>query len=332
MKKKSFLLVLIAFGIIFQSCNTDKPGHKGSGTKPDKIKVSAPKFNSDNAFQNIQKQLSFGPRVPGTDGHTKTAIWLEEQFKKFEATVTIQEAEVASSSKIYNLKNIIASYNPSAAKRILLCAHWDTRAIADQDKERKNEPIPGADDGGSGVGVLLEIARVLHENSLTKIGVDIVLFDAEDQGDSGNNFRRESWCLGAQYWSKNPHIPNYKAEFGVLLDMVGARGARFPKEGLSMKHASYFVDRIWKTAWDIGYSDFFLNIQERQIVDDHLYVNEIRNIPTVDIIYLNPESPTGFGSHWHTHKDDIDVISKSTLDAVGQTLLQVLYEEDAPAI
>lgn len=326
---KKLFSVSIVLSLLLLSCQNDKP----KANKEDEIqkpKVEAPKFNADNAFAHIEKQLSFGPRVPGTKAHDSCASWLETQFRNFGAEVIIQKTEMMGGSKSYKIKNIIAVYNPNATKRILLCAHWDTRELADQDTERKNEPIPGADDGGSGVGVLLEIGRIINESKLKNIGVDIVLFDAEDQGESGNGAKRDSWCLGAQYWSKNPHKPNYKADFGILLDMVGARGAKFPKEGLSQKHASYFVDKIWKTAWGLGYSDFFQDTNERQIIDDHLYVNEIRKIPTVDIIYISQDSPSGFGSHWHTHKDNIDIISKNTLAAVGQTITQVLYEEDAP--
>ena len=323
---RKFLIIAI-LGCFLSACQSDQPIINKEKEKP---KVESPKFNADNAFKNIEMQLSFGPRVPGTKGHDSCASWLETQFRSFGAEVIIQKTELQGASKSYKIKNIIAVYNPTATQRVLLCAHWDSREIADQDTERKNEPIPGADDGGSGVGVLLEIARILNENKLKNLGVDIVLFDAEDQGVSGGNGKRDSWCLGAQHWSKNPHVPNYKANFGILLDMVGARNARFPREGLSIKHASFFVDRIWKTAWALGYSDFFLNTEEGQIVDDHLYINEIRRIPTVDIIHLSPDSQTGFGAHWHTHKDNIDIIGKNTLLAVGQTLVQVLYEEDLP--
>ena len=322
-------LIFVVLGFIASACQNDQP-KKVEVEEKEKPKVQAPKFNAENAFKHIEKQLSFGPRVPGTKAHDSCATWLETQFRSFGAEVIVQKTELQGASKAYKIKNIIAVYNPAATKRVLLCAHWDSREMADQDTERKNEPIPGADDGGSGVGVLLEIARILNENKLKNLGVDIVLFDAEDQGLSGNG-KRDSWCLGAQHWSKNPHVPNYKANFGILLDMVGARNAKFPKEGLSIKHASFFVERIWNTAWALGYSDFFVNTEENQIVDDHLYINEIRKIPTVDIIHLSPDSPTGFGAHWHTHKDNIDIIGKNTLLAVGQTVVQVLYEEDMPA-
>jgi glutaminyl-peptide cyclotransferase len=320
-------LVLLTTIFINISCNSEQTKVVD---KPEKVKINAPKFDPNNAYGHIEKQLSFGPRVPGTKAHDSCAAWLETQFNAAGATVIVQKASMqGAGSKNYNIKNIIASHNPSAAKRILLCAHWDTRAMADQDRERQKEPIPGADDGASGVGVLLEIMNVLKNNPLKNIGVDVVLFDAEDQGESGPNYGRETWCLGAQYWSKNPHVPNYKASFGVLLDMVGAGGARFPKEGVSMKHASFFVDKIWSIAAEQGFSDFFINEEERQIIDDHVFVNEFRQTPTVDIIFLTKDSPTGFGSHWHTHKDDINIINKTTLMAVGQTLVQVLFEEDA---
>lgn len=325
-------LIWIAFSAVcllsIFSCDTDNPDPKPPTPKPER--VEAPTFNKDNAYQFIEKQLSFGPRVPETPAHDSCAAWLKEKFVEFGAKVEIQAAEVyGHKGKTYKIKNIIAVFNPEAKNRVLLSAHWDTRAMADQDTKRKDEPIPGADDGGSGVGVLLEIARVFGANPLKNTGVDIVLFDAEDQGGAGGGYVRESWCLGAQHWSRNPHVKGYSADFGVLLDMVGARGARFAKEGVSMKHASHYVQLIWETAWDLQYNDFFVNVEERQIVDDHVFINEIRKIPTVDIINLPENSPTGFGSYWHTHRDNIDIIEKSTLKAVGQTLLQVVYQKDA---
>jgi glutaminyl-peptide cyclotransferase len=328
--KNSIWLGITAFTLLFFfSCDPEGPKDKPD-PKPDPVKVEAPVFNQDNAYQFIEKQLSFGPRVPETPAHDSCAAWLVSKFKEFGAEVQIQEAEVyGHKGKTYKIKNIVAVFNPQAKSRVLLTAHWDTRAVADQDTERKEEPILGADDGGSGVGILLEMARVFGATPLKNTGIDIVLFDAEDQGGSGAGYVRESWCLGAQHWSKNPHVKGYTADFGVLLDMAGARGARFAKEGVSMKHASHVVQEIWETAWELQYSDFFVNVEERQIVDDHVFVNEIRKIPTVDIINLPENSPTGFGSYWHTHRDNMDIISKSTLKAVGQTLLQLIYQKDA---
>ncbi len=324
MKMKQVLFTVVSMLLLF-SCGNEKP--KVTEDKDEVVKAKAPEFNADSAFYFIEKQVSFGPRVPETAAHNSCILWLEQKFKEYSVDVFIQEGPKTNQTK-YRIRNLIVSFNKEAKDRILLCAHWDSRAMADQDKERKAEPILGADDGASGVGVLLEVARVLSSQPLKSTGVDIILFDVEDQGISGPAYEKDSWCVGAQYWSKNPHIPNYRARFGVLLDMVGAKAAHFPKEGVSLKHASYYVDKIWSTAWEIGYSDYFENKEERQIIDDHLYVNEIRQIPTVDIIYISDESPTGFGSHWHTHQDNLDIIGKNTLKAVGQTLIQVLYQED----
>lgn len=327
--KNFFFLAVLA--LLFSGCKNETTGGKTPPVNPNTVSnVEAPAFDANRAYAFIEKQLAFGPRVPETPAHDSCAAWLSEQFTTFGTKVFVQKAEVYGfKGKSYNIKNIVASTNPDASKRILLCAHWDTRAVADQDTERKDEPIPGADDGGSGVAVLLEVAKVLHNNPLKNIGVDIVLFDAEDQGGSNAGYVRESWCLGAQYWSKQPHTENYKAEFGILLDMVGSSGARFAKEGVSLKHASFYVDKVWRTAWSLQFSDFFVDDEERQLVDDHVFVNEILKIPTIDIINLPASSPTGFGAYWHTHKDNIDIISKTTLKAVGQTLIQVLFNEDA---
>jgi glutaminyl-peptide cyclotransferase len=224
--------------------------------------------------------------------------------------------------------NIIAVFNPEAKRRILLGAHWDTRAIADHDPDpdKRNQPIPGADDGGSGVGVLLEIARNLHLLPV-EIGVDIVMFDAEDQGaDTGNN--PESWCLGAQHWSSNPHVKGYKADFGILLDMVGSKGARFTLEGVSMQFAPDVMNRIWKMAQSMGYSGYFVSERTGPITDDHYFVNTIARIPMINIINRPKNTETGFGQYWHTHADNMDVIDKNTLRAVGQVVLAVLYRTE----
>jgi glutaminyl-peptide cyclotransferase len=296
------------------------------------FKEVGPKFDSENAYNMVAKQVAFGPRVPGTPAHDSCATWLLSQFESYGATVTLQTGNVFAhnGTKRYDIKNIIATINPTATKRILLCAHWDSRAQADQetDPEKQKQPVLGADDGASGVGVLLEVARAINSQALKNIGVDIVLFDVEDQGRSGNN-STQSWCLGAQYWSKTPHVEGYKAEFGILLDMVGARGARFVKEGVSLKHAAMYVDKVWKAAWGRGYRDFFHDVAGKQLIDDHVFINEIRQIPTIDIINSPANSETGFGAYWHTLDDNMDIISKTTLEAVGQTLLQVLYQEEA---
>ncbi|MBU1821929.1 MAG: M28 family peptidase, partial [Bacteroidetes bacterium] len=213
--------------------------------------------------------------------------------------------------------------------------HWDSRPFADEDSTRKTQPVPGANDGASGVGVLLEIARVIHAaSSKPDIGLDLMFFDAEDWGNSevaGDEFG--GFCLGSRYWAENRHIPNYTAYFGVLLDMVGAKGATFPKEGYSTRNANEVVRTVWNTASKLGYSNYFLDQQGPAITDDHVPVNQIAKFPMIDIIHtrVNDLSRTFFDD-WHTTGDTMENIDRNTLKAVGQTLLQVLYNEAQPVM
>ena len=232
---------------------------------------------------------------------------LIEKLNSFGLQVTTQTgvATAFDGTKL-NFTNIIATYKPEDKSRILLCAHWDTRPFADQDKIQPNTPILGANDGGSGVGVLLEIARLLQSGDLKK-GIDIIFFDVEDYGKSQVN---DSYCLGSQYWSKNKHIKNYQPQFGILLDMVGAKNATFTMEGYSMMYAPHIVKRIWKNAAQIGYSDYFLFKRTSPMIDDHYYINQLGGIPCIDIIQHDPSTLSGFGAYWHTHDDNMSIISK----------------------
>lgn len=289
----------------------------------------APDFNADTAYFFIEKQVAFGPRVPNSNAHSKCANYLASELKRFNWEVQIQEGKVTTfNKKVLDMKNIIGSYNPTYAKRILLFAHWDTRPFADKDTKDQNKPILGANDGASGVGVLLEIARQIN---ITKpnIGLDIIFFDAEDYGQPENSMTNhvpESWCLGSQYWAKNPHTPGYYAQFGILLDMVGAKDATFPMEGTSMHYASAIVQKVWKTAHTLGYQKYFINKQTGMTTDDHLYVNSILKIPSINIVHMNPFTEH-YGHFHHTHLDNMDIIDKETLKAVGETVLATIQKE-----
>ncbi len=327
MKLASHLILFLLFAVAFNSCKTDtkKPVVKDDVT-PTNI-VERPDFSSDKAYGFIEKQVSFGQRVPGSDAHKTCAEYLESQLSEFGAKVIVQKGSVERYDGLkMPMYNIIGSYNPNAQKRLLLCAHWDTRHVADQDSENKEVPIDGANDGGSGVGVLLEIARQLQIKTPT-VGVDIILFDVEDQGQPDNvrPYKADTYCLGSQYWAKQPHVPNYKASNGILLDMVGAKDASFTLEGTSMHYAPKFLRSIWDKAIALKHSKYFLYQRTDPITDDHLYVNQIANIPTIDIIQYDYGTRSGFGHYWHTHKDNMDIIDKATLQAVGETVLAVVY-------
>lgn len=334
--KRLQLILLAALLLFITACKGDKPnnnGTNGQADKPVKPAVKVPAFNGKNAYDFVQKQVDFGPRVPNTQEHENCAVWLKETLQSFGTEVIMQNAMIdgPKGNKI-NMTNIIASFNPEHKHRVLLCAHWDTRNVADEDTVRQDEPILGADDGGSGVGILLEIAQIISKNPID-MGIDIVLFDVEDQGVRqvrGLVASRETWCLGSQYWANHPHKDGYTAKFGILLDMVGSRGARFPKEGISIKYAAQYVDQVWNEAVNLGYSDLFVEGKDtRQITDDHFFVNQIAKIPTLDIINLPENTNQTFGHYWHTHQDNMDVIDSNTLRAVGEVVTNVIYKEAA---
>ena len=325
-------LVLLFALFVFQAipaCKSDHPPRTG---EEDLEPVVVPRFERDSAYEYVARQVQFGPRVPNSAAHDQCKEWLVAKFKSFGLEV-IEQTFTAKTFYGEALKgvNIMAQYRPELSKRILLSAHWDSRFQADSplNEERRNEPILGADDGGSGVAVLLEIARQLHAHPLD-IGVDFLLFDAEDQGsDDDSKPQPESWCLGSQHWSRNIVPPGYRPKYGILLDMVGAANAKFPKEGVSMKFAPQVVNKVWKLAKDLGYGNYFVETKSGPITDDHYFVNTIAKIPMIDIINKSAATTTGFGAHWHTHNDNLEVIHPRTLKAVGQTLLEVIYREAA---
>jgi Zn-dependent M28 family amino/carboxypeptidase len=295
--------------------------------------VETPDFKADSAYAFIEKQVQFGPRVPGSEASQNTLKFLVAKLKSYGWTVTEQPfTAFRYDGKKLQGTNIIAQFQPAIAKRILLSSHWDARSIADKDSVRKNEPIDAANDGASGVGVLLEIARNLHETkNKPAVGVDIVLFDLEDHGepeDYTGEHKPNSWALGSQHWAANLVPANYRPYYGILLDMVGGKGAMFPHEGTSMQYAPGIVRSVWATAADLGYSNLFVDQDAFGISDDHTAVNEIAKIQMIDLIDLRASNGGfEFGSFHHTHADNLANIDKSTLKAVGQTLLQVLYRE-----
>lgn len=331
MRKFSFLMLSLLI-LSLSSCGNDgelKDTSTDVSTEtPPKTKVRVPKFNKDSAYVFIEEQVAFGPRVPNTKEHQACRAWMVGKLKSFGADVIEQTVEAQAYTGV-TLKgaNIIGQYNPAAKKRVLLAAHWDTRHMSDHDEDenRRTEPVLGADDGGSGVGILLEIARQLQANPI-EMGVDIVFFDLEDHGDGVQN-APDTWCLGSQYWSRNPHVPNYKAKYGILLDMVGSENPRFTKEQISMRYAPKIMNKVWKLASGMGYGNFFVDTPGRQLTDDHVPVNQIAKIPMIDIINNPAGSQSGFMKHWHTSHDDMEHINKRSLKAVGQVVLATVYKE-----
>ncbi len=302
----------------------------------EKLNPVGPTFNADSAFAYCEAQCAFGPRTMNSKAHEDCGEWIANKFRQFGCEVTTQKADLKGyDGTMLKNTNIIAAYNPKATTRILLCAHWDSRPWADNDPDSTNwhKPVMAANDGASGVAVMLEIARQLQADKKldSGIGVDFVCFDTEDWGtpqwadvqDSG-----DTWALGANYWSENKP-DNYHPRYGILLDMVGGQGAHFYQEGMSMQYASAIVKKVWKAARQAGYGSYFPKSDGGMITDDHIPVNEKAKIPTVDVIAYYPDcQQSSFGPTWHTVIDDMAHIDKNSLKAAGQTVIQVLYTEE----
>ena len=330
MRNNIILILFASFFII--SCGNDNKIETDvivENTNPPQPTINTPDFNCDSAYTFVKEQVDFGPRFPNNEAHGKCALYLKNKLKSYglETSIQIGEATTFNNKKI-TIKNIIGEYNIEAKKRILLFAHWDSRPFADQDTKDMTKPILGANDGASGVGVLIEVARQLSINR-PDIGVDIIFFDAEDYGQPAGmqQSASETFCLGSQYWGKNPHRKNYQAEYGILLDMVGSSDAYFTQEGYSMQYAPEIVQKVWNNANLLGFNNHFINKATNYITDDHQFVNELAGIPSIDIIHHDRTSGF-FHPTWHTHNDNMDVINKSTLCAVGKVLLYTIYEEN----
>src|SRR3979490_93404 len=246
--------------VLLISCGGERGKNAVSETPLSVLNV--PRFSGDSAYYFVDQQVKLGPRIPNSPAHRRAGDYFISQFQKYGAKVNVQEFEaITFDNQQLKLRNIIAVFNPSKQKRILLAAHWDTRPFADKDSIHRNAPFDGANDGASGVGVLLEMARQLGKTPASA-GVDIVLFDGEDWGEKDGmaegppaNGLPGWWCLGAQYWAKNKS--NYTAYYGILLDMVGAKGSRFFREGNSLEYAPKIVDKAWNTAERLGSPRYF---------------------------------------------------------------------------
>ena len=295
----------------------------------DYSKVSIPVFSADSAFDYVERQLSFGNRIPGSKGWERCAAWLVSQMGSYCDTVIVQDfrAVLWDGSAVPG-KNIIAQLNPQAEKRILLAAHWDSRSWADHDPKESNHrsPVPGANDGASGVAVLMEMARVM-KTMPPSVGVDFIFFDVEDQGapEWAESHDESDWCKGSQHWAANRHVPYASYAYGILFDMVGTHHPRFTREGISRYFAPGLTDNLWAAAASLGHSDIFVGESTPEILDDHYFINTIAHIPTVDIVQNNGD--ISFFEHWHTVNDDLSSVNRETLSIVANVTMKTLYAD-----
>lgn len=318
MKKSLFYLTLI---LLLASC----------GKKP--ATVTRPAFSSDSAYAYVAHQLAFGPRVPNGNAHLQCGAWIYSKLNEAGADVMIQRGVKPDySGRAQQVLNIVAHFGRYDRPAILLCAHYDTRPWCDQEEqyEERFYNVPGANDGASGVAVLLEVARQISlmdsARRATMSPVEIVLFDCEDMGTptiyTGPQ-REDTWCLGSQVWAEQQSIMPRLYQYGVLLDMVGAPDAVFPREYYSEQLAGNYTEMVWQKASKLGYGYLFSDQFAYPITDDHIYVNQA-GVPCLDIVHYDPSGDTGFAWWWHTRHDDLDQISRSTLQAVGEVIMSLL--------
>ncbi|OPZ84641.1 MAG: Aminopeptidase YwaD precursor [bacterium ADurb.Bin429] len=276
-------------------------------------------FDENRAWDDLETQLTYGPRVPGTEGHVNTREWLVARLKAQTDDVTLQPFAHLLGGENVRMWNILARFTGTGAaprEHILLAAHWDTRPTADYDPDpaKRNTPIDGANDGASGVAVLLEIARQLKAHPIAR-DVTIILFDGEDYGPKVDNM-----LLGSKYYAKN--LPNPKPSWGILLDMIGDADLSVYREPNSDKYAKAVNDRVFTAATRLGYLragtlSGFVNAPYRvPVVDDHMPLNEA-GVPMVDLIDFDYPP-------WHTTADTADKCSPKSLKLVGKTVLYAI--------
>ncbi|MFC1551801.1 M28 family peptidase [Candidatus Latescibacterota bacterium] len=293
------ILVIICFCFVF-SCSSENM-------------AAPPPFDGSHAFDYLSRQVSFGPRIPGTDAHAETADWILSVLRGQTSTVSFQPFTGISDGAETGMKNILASFYPEKSGRILLCAHWDSRPHADRDPDpsKRMEPVPGANDGASGVAVLLVIAEIIAETE-PLMGVDIVFFDGEDGGEYGNN---NSWLLGSRHFAKM--MPStYRPDFAVLLDMIGDKDLSLSRDYYSTNSAPLLWGKIVSHAASLGIP---VSAETIGVLDDHVPLIE-RGIRAVDLIDFDYPS-------WHTVADTPDKCSPESLGKIGGLLLKLLYEK-----
>lgn len=284
---------------------------------------SLPDFSGANAYAMTKAQVDFGPRNPGSSGHSLALSFLQNELNKYADEIELQPFTYPGYDEELHLTNIIAKFNPGNKNRIMICAHWDTRPRSEhsRDSTKRNLPVLGANDGASGCGVILELARVLSSKKVN-IGVDLVLFDGEDYGKEND---LDNYCLGSKYYSIK--IPGgIYPRFAILLDMVGDREAVFMKEAGSVQYAQDIVDLVWNIASQVNASAFVPK-QGEGIYDDHIPLNQA-GIKTIDIIdeeLVGADTPDERRNYWHTDKDTMENISPETLQQVGDVLVYLLY-------
>ena len=284
---------------------------------------NVPRFDEDHAFSYLVAQCDFGPRNPGSDGYYACLDYLITELDQSANEIILQDFSYQERryNKKYNLENIIARFNPDSEFQTVISAHWDTRPWADQEdlRQDRDQPIIGANDGASGVAILLELAKIMGENP-PPIGVNLVFFDGEDMGVPGEN---ETYCQGSRFFAKNLPIP--RPNEAINLDMVGDKQLVLPIERYSLEYHPKLVRHLWDRAKEMGL-DAFIGRVDYAIYDDHIPLNEIAGIPSIDIIDF--KYPNSYANFWHTMNDIPENCSEESLGQVGDLMVDYIYNRE----
>lgn len=308
--------LLIAVGITLTSATCGGVDGEPERNAAASQTANQPRFDGAAAYQLVERQLAFGPRIPGTEGHRAMAEWLEAYLSERADTLVVQRFEhVTVAGATIQLFNYLARFRPAdEAPALLLLTHWDTRPVSDaaSDPDERARPVPGANDGASGTAILLQLTEMFRQDPPPR-NVDILIVDGEDYGDFGVG---KDVFLGSRYFASN--LPEgYSAEFGILLDMVGDRNLEIFVEGNSNRLAPAIIDRVWNVAAGMGFSDIFKRQVRHTVNDDHIPINDA-GIPTINIIDFDYP-------YWHTPDDTLDKVSASSLAVVGAVISRVVY-------
>ena len=284
---------------------------------------NVPRFDENHAFSYLVAQCDFGPRNPGSDGYYACLDYLITELDQSANEIILQDFSYQERryNKQYNLENIIARFNPDSEFQTIISAHWDTRPWADQEdlRQDRDQPIIGANDGASGVAILLELAKIMGENP-PPIGVNLVFFDGEDLGIPGEN---ETYCQGSRFFAKNLPIP--RPDEAINLDMVGDKQLVLPIERYSLEYHPKLVRHLWDRAKDMGL-DAFIGRVDYAIYDDHIPLNEIAGIPSIDLIDF--KYPNSYANFWHTMNDIPENCSEESLGQVGALMVDYIYNRE----
>jgi hypothetical protein len=274
-------------------------------------------FNGPTAFSYVEKQMSFGPRIPNKPGHQQEADWLLGKLRARADTVVVQEiTHKLKTGEVLHLRNFFARFRPQATERVLFLAHWDTRPTADKSQNlgQQRLPVPGANDGASGVAVLLGVADALKAKPPT-IGVDLLFVDGEDYGD----FADTNDVLIGSRWFAAHRPPDYQPLYGVLFDMVGDKDLQIYEEGQSMAYAPEVVQRVWQVASDRGYQRYFVPSMRHTLTDDHVSLQKV-GIHAIDVVDFDYP-------YWHTTEDTLDKVSAESLQIVGDVAVSLVRQQ-----